>query len=201
LAVETGGRIAGPAEPASLIVADGGIHEAKGPWRGITFGTRSESSPLRSEQIVVRPVIIDWERSDPLTSGLDLSELVVTTCLAGDFGGAGRTLIAAEHGPLAVATTEGAQRRVHFSFRLGDSNLPRLAAFPQLVRRAFAHAWGGGQRTRILGPNPLDAAESTLQAAGPRVARPLPRFAEPGSELAVPFLIGALLLLALRIYT
>jgi hypothetical protein len=202
LAEETGGRIAGPAEPASLVLADGGIYESRaGPWRGITFGTRSENTPLRSEQIVVRPVLVDWERSDPLTSGLDLSELAVTTCLAGDFGGAGRTLIAAEHGPLAVATPEGTQRRVHFSFRLADSNLPRLAAFPQLVRRAFAHAWGGGQQTRVLGGNPLDAAESTLQAAGSRVARPLPRFAEPGAELAVAFLIGALLLLALRVYS
>lgn len=206
LAGETGGRVVGSdqASVAGFVLTDGGIFpQAAGSMRFLTFGTRSSEQPLAVEDVVARPRIIDWDRTDPITQGLDLSELQVTTCLRRDFIGTGKPLISAEHGPLLVVDEGETWTSVHAAFRLGDSNLPQLPAFPQLLRRAFAHSFRDLARPTPSPDNLLSAAESDLGRradAGAYRDRAVPALGHPGTSLAVPLLLLALLALALRVY-
>ena len=206
LAAETGGEVVrgAAAETAGFLLVDGGIFpQAAGSMRFLTFGTRAGSGELTTDDLVAQPRVIDWARDDPITRGLDLSGLTVETCLRRDFIGSGEALVAAEHGPLMVVDEGQEWTSVHAAFRLGDSNLPLLPAFPQLLRRCYSRSFQGQAEASLAPRNLLSPAESDLRRLAPEEAyleRPLGPVGRPGTSLVVPLLLLALAALAVRVY-
>jgi hypothetical protein len=109
-------------------------------------------------------------------------------------------LIGGDQGALAVLRGGSEWAAVHLAFRLEDSNLWKLAAFPQFLRRCFAASYGRGSVATVAKDSLLDPAESNLAAQVPGIERELPAFARRSRGLAVPLLVLALLLLAIRVY-
>ncbi|MCA8958781.1 MAG: VWA domain-containing protein [Planctomycetes bacterium] len=201
LASECGGKVVEGvnATHAGLVLCDGGTLADPVPAaaRVVTFGTALDGRGATIDT----PRLLDWERRDPITAGLDLSELRVKSALSWPPGFPGTALLHGERGPLAVLRRNGDGLALHFAFRLEDSNLFKLAAFPQLVRRAFARAFGSGARPKVDPAALLDADESRLAAAAAVPDdRPLPRFGTPARSLVRPLLLAALVLLVLRAY-
>jgi hypothetical protein len=205
LAAETGGRVvaAQPGSRAGFLLVEGGILP-QAPPRALTFGTRRSSGELARDAVVLGPQVVDWDRADPLTRGLDLSELRVAHCLRHDFLGFGKPVLHGAHGPMVTVDEHGDEASVHAAFRLADSNFGRLPAFPQFVRRAFARAFGGRAAPALDPGNLLSAAESRLvrdAGAAPPADRGLPELGSPGRGLAAPLLLLALAALVVRLYT
>lgn len=147
------------------------------------------------------PVVVDWDRADPLLRDLDLSELDVAVALR-DALPPGKALVTAElpdgsTAPLAVLVEGRRGNALHFAFRLQDSNLPLLPAFPQLLLRAYERTQPGDHRIAAE-PVPCPLEESDLRVVDTSEDRPLPSFADPARELAVVCVWCALVLLALR---
>ncbi|MGB3967262.1 MAG: hypothetical protein WBO45_11060, partial [Planctomycetota bacterium] len=171
---------------------------APGKVRALTFG--SALAPGPAPEPWRGPFALDWDRSNALTAGLDLSELMVQQAWRGVLPAGQPLLWANEAGgnePLAVVVGDGQVASVHFAFRLQDSNLPLLPAFPQLLRRAFVRSYGSGAAATVLTP-PAPLAEVDLR--GPAVAadRALPAFAAADVALWPWCLLAGLLALALR---
>jgi len=200
LAAEVGGAVVPPgAAEVGFLLVDGGRAELQpGQVRAIVFG----SAVPGSGDVFAwpSPTVADWDRTGPLTASLDLSELRVQQAWRGVLP-AGTPFLWADDGagrePLAVVAGSGDVASVHFAFRLQDANLPLLAAFPQLLRRAFVHCHGAGASPRGLGAAPA-AGEQDLHDAATGDDRPLPPFAGPDRDVTAWWLLGALLLLALR---
>ena len=203
LAAESGGRVvpAGAATQASLLLAEGGVLPATAAQlRAITFGTRFSAEPLAADRIGRDLVVSAWSRTSPLTVGLDLSDLRVASALLGEVP-PGEILIASDRGPLAVLVAGPGTGAVHFAFRLSDSNLGFLPAFPQLLRRAFAACYGATSPAVVPAGLVAGAEESDLRPCRAGPDRPLPAFGSAGRSLALPLLLLAMLCLAARVYT
>lgn len=177
-------------DPVDVLLVDGGRLAAALP-RGWTFGTAFAGAADRHA-----PAVAGWRRDHPLTRDLDLSELVVRRAVGAAALPPGEALIDGPDGPLAVAVEHGAGRSLHLAFRLEDSNLPLLAALPQLARRAFV--WLHGGRLEPRRDPTLDAREADLRRAAGVAERPLPALGRDGTGLSVPLLLLAMVLLALR---
>jgi hypothetical protein len=203
LAEEVAGSVVeASAGEAAFLLAEGGRADLQpGAVRALSFGTqlRKEDRPA----VWPEPTVVDWDRSDPLTAGLDLSELRIAQAWHGILP-RGKVLITGQVSggptePLLVLVEGSGIASLHAAFRLQDSNLPSLAALPQLLRRSLLRAYGQGA---LIKPDPhnLDAAgnESDLRQRGGGRDRPLPAFAMPGSNLTALCLVLALCLLALR---
>jgi hypothetical protein len=121
-----------------------------------------------------------------LTRGLDLSELRVDRAWRGMLPD-GEPLIWSvqdgERSPLAVLVQGDGVASLHFAFRLRDTNLPLLAAFPQLLRRGFVRSYDRAAPPR-QDATPLPPGELDLRYAQPAVSRPLRTFGAPGESLA-----------------
>ena len=102
-----------------------------------------------------------------------------------------------------MVLVEGVDRAtIHTAFRMSDSNIGLLPAFPQLLRRSLSRAYGQPARPRALAPRLLSPVESDLRGGVRRPRdRPLPSFGRPGTSLAVVLLLLALLAMAVRVYT
>lgn len=183
---------AGPGEEVDLLLLEEGLLEAPVP-RSCTFGT-SFGAP-RSSDDGLPPVVEDWSRRHPLTAGIDLSELSVRRKARTPLP-EGEVLILGDEGPLAVACDGPGGRSVHFGFGLEDSNLPYLAAFPQLLRRALT--WTAGVETRPVEVHRTDVREVQLIRGGGATRRGLPDLATPDRSLVGLFLLLALASLAVR---
>lgn len=201
LAEEVGGSVVAPAagSEVGLLLVDGGrVELTAGHTRALTFGCQlGGGGELRAWQ---RPLVADWDRQSPLTVGLDLSELVVSQAWRGVLP-AGEPFLWAEDGgarePLAVVAGGEQLASVHFAFRLQDSNLPLLPAFPQLLRRAFVRAYGAGAAPVVRSLPPAAGEQDLLHpATGPD--RPLPPFGTADTELAPWLLLAGLIALAAR---
>ncbi|MCA8943762.1 MAG: hypothetical protein KDB80_14460, partial [Planctomycetes bacterium] len=183
-------------ERAGFVLVDGGA-VAGLPARAVVFGSRLGDAG--ADQARIRPTVVDWDRVDPLLAGADLSELRVARAIPSAALPAGRTLISGEDGPLAVVVDRGAgARTLCTAFRLEDSNLGLLAAFPQILGRAYRSAWGASYEPRQLPGNILSSGESIVRAA-PLDDRALPAFGGEDRRLVVPLVLLALFALALRI--
>ncbi len=194
-----------------LLLADDGtlIWPAGGRLWG--FGSRfvGEGEPVSGPGTPRRePLAVDWDREHPLTRGVDLSELVVRAALAVEdlpSGPGVMPLIHSTAGPLLVAVERGDLRALVAAFRLGDSNLPLLPAFPQLLRRSLSWCYGVEGLLDRAGPldGLLDREESDLSrsaGAEPGDLRPIPPLRDPGARLAVPLVLLAMLLLGIRVW-
>jgi hypothetical protein len=195
LAEASGGEIveAGPGARVDLLLVDGGALPQPSA-RSISFGSTVGAAVPPSAP---GPRLVDWDRRHPLTGGLDLSELLVRAAVPlPGLVDEGVAILDGDGAPLAVAVERAEGRSVHLGFRLEDSNLPYLAAFPQFLRRAFL--WLQPERIppRELGVIPV--AEADLRRGPAAENRPLPEFSRPGAGLAAPLLLLAVLLLAVR---
>ena len=202
LAAEVGGEVvAGDAGArVGLLLVDGGrVALPAGSARAMTFGCElpnANSAPVAWD----RPAPLDWARTGELGRGLDLSELRIERAFRGLLPPGEPFLWASEDGrpePLAVVAGTGDVASVHFAFRLADSNLPLLAAFPQLLRRAFVRCHGRGAAPVVVTPPP-EPGELDLRQAAPASERPLPPFAPAPVDLSVACLLVGLLALACR---
>lgn len=201
LASESGGQVLTESlqRPDFMLVEGGWLQQ---PWgRGISFGTGFGDPKGAAKAQRQGLQVLDWNRNDPVTRGLDFSDLRIERALAAEFLPAGDVLLWGTGGALMVLAGAGASRSLHIAFQLADSNLPLLPAFPQLLRRAFARCYGDQSRARLATGNLLSASESDLHLMMPRpLDRPLPAFGLPGTSLSVPLLLLALLALAGRVY-
>lgn len=198
LAAETGGEVvdARADTRAGYLLVEGGMQRAEA-WRdlrGVTFGTELAGGEAAAAPPLRTDAAIEWRRDDPLTSGLDFSELRV-----------GGPLVAIGGEPLVwrggqpLLSVHRGRRVVQCAFRLPDANLWLLAAFPQLLRRAYAAAHADVAAVRMAPDNLLDAAESDLRASsGAAANRPLPAFGAPPVDLTAWFALAALLCLVAR---
>ena len=200
LADAVGGAVvdAKPGMSVGFLLVDGGTGSLpKDPGPALTFGlARKESQPWPS------PLIVDWDRSDPIFEGVDLSELEIAQALAETLP-AGRVLMTGQlpdgsSAPLCVLEDGARGRAVHFAFRLQDSNLGLLAAFPQILLRCFERTQLQG-RSLAVRSQVTDPAESDLsKLSGGAAVQAAPVWSTPPRDLAAWFAIAALLLLALR---
>ena len=208
LAEEVGGKVVPIEVGASvgLVLVDGGFISLQGEdgkvvnRRALTFGTRLREST--DPEAWLEPIPIDWSRESSLTVGLDLSELRIDQAWRGILPPGEIFLWCLERGervPLGVLVDAGDTASVHFAFRLEDSNLPLLAAFPQLLRRSFVRSYG--QPLASIASPPLSpAAERDLTLAVEGNDRDLPQFASADQGLARWFVLLGLLALSLRAF-
>lgn len=204
LAAEVAGTVvaADAGVPVGLVIVDGGRAAiAPGRDRALCFGTRCSDADPGVPWL--EPRVADWDRADPLTAGLDLSELTVSAALPGLLP-SGQALVWADDGkggrvPLAVVAGDRRSASVHFAFRLQDSNLALLPAFPQLLRRGFVRAYGDAARIDVRSPAAA-AGEQDLRLVHAAADRPLPEFAAPPRQLAAVCVLVGLIALALRAF-
>jgi len=208
LAEEVGGEVVANKSdtPVGMLLVDGGLVPLVGDdgvvakQRALTFGTRLADSV--DAEVWQSPAPLDWSRSSPLTVGLDLSELRIDRAWRGILPG-GEPFLWQQDGdqrvPLGVLVDGGATASVHLAFRLQDSNLPLLAAFPQLLRRAFVRSYG---EAAAIGVSPVGvpASERNLSVAAAGEDRALPEFGTAAQSLAQWFVLAGLLALALRAF-
>ena len=208
LADEVGGEVVAVESgvAAGLLLVDGGsvaLRSETGELakrRVLTFGTRL-SEGVESEPWLA-PTPIEWSRSSELTKGLDLSELRVDRAWRNILpdGEAFLWWVDGEQRvPLGVLVDAGETASVHLAFRLEDSNLPLLAAFPQLLRRSFVRCYGTAG-AGIAVPPSSPSSERDLGARALGEDRPLPVFGGEDHDLARWFVCLGLLALALRAF-
>jgi len=204
LAEEVGGLVVAATDKAAVgvVLVDGGEAPlAAGAVRAITFGTRLSAAAAPPTPWLA-PVVADWDRSGPLGAGLDLSDLRIAQAWR-DVLPAGEPFLWADDAgvrtPLAVVAGTGDVASVHFAFRLQDANLPLLAAFPQLLRRAFVRSYGEGAAIAGVSAPPA-AGEQDLRRAADGDDAPLPAFATSAVDVSGWFLLASLLALALRAF-
>ncbi|HEB53622.1 MAG TPA: hypothetical protein ENI87_10260 [bacterium] len=205
LAVEVAGEVvaAHAGTEVGLLLADGGLVPlAPGTVRALTFGSRLDPAVELAPRALAGAV--EWDRTLALTRGLDLSELRVERCWPATLP-AGEPFLwvidGGERVPLGVVVDGGEDRAsVHFAFRLADANLGLLAAFPQLLRRAFVRCYGkaGAIAATSPGGGAVAAGETDLRTAARAPDRPLPPFAVAERPLGRWFVALGLLALALR---
>jgi len=208
LAEEVGGEVVTMADGVAvgLLLVDGGfvaLQKENGELekrRVLTFGTRLSQDAEPQPWLLPSPV--DWSRTSDLTRGLDLSELRIQRAWQ-NLLPAGEPFVWWVDGnrkvPLGVVVDHGETASVHLAFRLEDSNLPLLPAFPQLLRRAFVRSYGKAQ-TSIATPLVPPPGERDLMARAEADDRPLPAFADPEVVLTRWFVAVGLLALAFRAF-
>lgn len=208
LAEEVGGEIVTieAGQPVGLLLVDGGfvaLQAENGELeqrRVLTFGTRLSQNAAPQPWLMPNPV--DWSRTSELTRGLDLSELRIQRAWQ-DLLPDGEPFVWWVDGnrkvPLGVVVDQGDTASVHLAFRLEDSNLPLLPAFPQLLRRAFVRSYGKAQ-TSIATPQVPPLGERDLTARVQADDRPLPAFGQPEVVLTRWFVAAGLLALAFRAF-
>lgn len=214
LATEVAGTVvdaAAGAEVGLLLVDGGRVPLVPGAARALTFGSElvgveALAGAAATGEPWASPGSLAWDRRSQLGLGLDLSELRIDRAFPGLLPKGDVFLWSDEAPPgeratpgpvpLAVVCGDGSRASVHFAFRLADSNLPLLAAFPQLLRRAFVRCHG------LAAPPRWDAVpppgEQDLRSAATAEDRPLPKFATGDTDLAGICLWVGLLALALR---
>jgi hypothetical protein len=204
LAKEVGGEVVAgvPGTEVGLLLVDGGaLPIVPGEVRALCFGSRFSGAAEPTPWL--QPAIADWARTGPMGEGLDLSELRVDCAFRETLPAGEPFLWATEPGgpnvPLAVVCGGADLASVHFAFRLQDSNLPLLPAFPQLLRRAFVRTYGAGAALRAVTPVPA-VGEQDLSRSAHAPDRPLPAFGTPDRNLAPWLLFAGLVALALRAF-
>ena len=199
LAESVGGSLvdAAPGVAVGFLLVEGGLGELPAdPGPMVSFGrSRPGAAPWPS------PLVVDWDRREPMFDGLDLSELEIAHALTGALP-AGRTLITGQLpdgslAPLAVAVDGARGRAVHFAFRLQDSSLGLLAAFPQMLLRCYESSQPGRGVVDVRGGD-VPISESALGSASATADRALDLQAEPPRNLAAWLVLLALALLAVR---
>lgn len=199
LAAAVGGAVvdAAPGQPVGFLLVEGGegaLSADPGPL--LAFGRKREGA-----QPWPSPLVVDWDRADPVLAGLDLSELEIEHALRRSLP-AGRTLLQGQlpdgsTAPLAVVEEGARGKAYHFCFRLQDSNLGLLAAFPQMLLRCFEQSQPGS-RGVVQRTNEVPAAESDLAALPLAPERADVQWAARTADLSAWCAALALALLALR---
>lgn len=206
LAGEVGGEVVAAAagRDVGLLLVDGGrVDLEPGRVRALTFGSELGAAGASGAPTPwPTPQVVDWDRSARLGAGLDLSELRVQRAWRGLLP-SGEPFLWADDGgervPLAVVAGDAQRASVHFAFRLQDANLPLLAAFPQLLRRAFVRCYGAGAAAAAVTAPPA-TGEQDLRAPARGPDRPLPPFGGADHDLLPWCLLAGLAALAVRAF-
>jgi hypothetical protein len=201
LAEEAMGTVIEPATGTRadfLLVEGGAVALATGSASFAAFGVLA---PGAAAEAWALPSGIDWDRSAPLLKGLDFSDLYVQTALRRSLP-PGQTLLQArtatgEVAPLMVLATANGIASLHTAFRLQDSNLALLPAFPQLLRRTWLAGLSAAEPIPL--PQPPDLLEADLRHLPAAVDGALPEFGQPQADLGPWCLWFAALCLALRL--
>lgn len=82
-------------------------------------------------------IVTDWLRSSPFLKSLELSDLFVQGVLQGEIPFGSTPLVFSTSGPLLFHGSERGRFYLFFPFRLTQTNLPLLPAFPLLFRNAL----------------------------------------------------------------
>jgi hypothetical protein len=123
---------------------------------------------------------VTFDATDPLLAGVDIAPLNVQQLERATTPGWAAAAVAAEDTPLILHGRMGDQRAVVFAFDPNKSNLPHLAAFPQLMANAVdwltpgrqAIVGGGlGARANI---QPRPQADVVAASAGPTTSLTMP---------------------------
>lgn len=193
-----------------MLVDGGRVPFVPGAARALTFGTELVGANAGASAAAAvpwaSPGSLGWDRGSPLGLGLDLSELRIDRAFPGLLP-PGQVFLWSDEAPpgeraatgpvpLAVVCGDGARASVHFAFRLADSNLPLLAAFPQLLRRAFVRCHGLAEPPRWQAVPP--PGEQDLRGGATAEDRPLPKFATGDWDLVGWCLWAGLMALAFR---
>lgn len=199
LASAVGGSVveAAPGQPVGFLIAEGGegaFPVDPGPL--LAFGRKRDAA-----QPWPSPLVVDWDRADPVLAGLDLSELEIAHALRGTLP-PGRALLNGQlpdgsNAPLAVVEEGARGNAYHFAFRLQDSNLGLLAAFPQMLLRCYEQSQPGPRAVSRRKPG-IPASESDLSEIAPSTSRTGVRWAAQSADLSAWCAALALTLLALR---
>ncbi|GAB4149673.1 MAG: hypothetical protein Fur0037_18020 [Planctomycetota bacterium] len=189
LAEDLGGSVTSP-EDADFLLVEGGRMPLPKSFRGVSFGTLP---PGGAAELWPSPEGADWDRQAPLLAGLDLSELEIRAAWRKALPAGKDLLFAASSGPGVLARST--PLAVHFAFRLADSNLALLPAFPQILRRALLLGipeppQGGGDL--------VPRAEGDLSRNRTGERPDLPEFARRGDSYGPLLLLAALACMALR---
>lgn len=199
LAAAVGGSVveAVPGNPVGFLIVEGGLGSMPvDPGPMVAFGQKRDGAEAWPS-----PLVVDWDRADPVWNGLDLSELEIAHALRNALP-PGRTLLQGQLpdgslAPLAVVEEGTRGKAYHFAFRLQDSNLGLLAAFPQMLLRCYEQSQPGQERV-VMRTRELAASESDLSRIEPTSERSGARWAAQPADLSAWCAAIALALLALR---
>ena len=97
----------------------------------------SPSIPISSTGQVRNPVVLDWDRENPLLANLDVGDLAIERAKQVKPDGALRPIIESRETGLMYAYEEGGVRAVYLGFDLTRSDLPLRVAFPVMMSNIF----------------------------------------------------------------
>lgn len=182
-----------------LLVEGGEVDLSPGTGRLLAFGARCRGAV--TGEPLPQPGALTWDREDALLAGLDLADLRIDLALPATVPAGQELLWAQPPGrapvPLLSLVTGPAGTSLHFGFRLQDSNLALLPAFPQLLRRAMVRSYGAAAKARPASLPPAPGEQDLRHQHTAVPPRPL-EFARPPLDLAPWALLLAALALGLR---
>jgi Ca-activated chloride channel family protein len=97
----------------------------------------SPSIPISSTGQVRNPVVLDWDRENPLLANLDIGDLAIEKANQVKADGALRPIIESRETGLMYAYEKGGLRAVFIGFDLTRSDLPLRVAFPVMMSNIF----------------------------------------------------------------
>lgn len=202
LATELAGEVV-PATPGAavgwLLVEGGEVDLPPGAGRLLSFGARHRGAAAANPWS--QPGALVWDRDDPLLAGLDLAGLRIDRADPATVPPGQELLWAQPPGspavPLLSLVTGEQGSSLHFGFRLADSNLALLPAFPQLLRRALLRSYGAAAALSATSAAPAPG-EQDLRQGHPAPPDQVPVYARPPVDLAPWAFLLAVLALALR---
>jgi von Willebrand factor type A domain/Aerotolerance regulator N-terminal len=97
----------------------------------------SPSIPISRTGQVQNPVVLDWDRENPLLANLDIGDLAIERANQIKADEALRPIIESRETGLMYAYEEGGLRAVYLGFDLTRSDLPLRVAFPVMMSNIF----------------------------------------------------------------
>jgi hypothetical protein len=120
-----------------IIILDGLSPPSMEKGNFLLINSFSPSIPIFRKGYMKRPEILDWDRSDPLLSNLDLSDLIIESASMVATDIALKPLIESRQSGLMYSYQEKGLRAVFLGFDVTKSDLPMKIAFPVLMSNIF----------------------------------------------------------------
>jgi hypothetical protein len=120
-----------------IIILDGLSPPSMENGNFLLINSFSPSIPIFRKGYMKQPEILDWDRSDPLLSNLDLSDLIIESASIVATDIALKPLIESRQSGLMYSYQEKGLRAVFLGFDVTKSDLPMKIAFPVLMSNIF----------------------------------------------------------------
>ncbi len=140
-----------PRDGAGVVIFDG--VDPPGdlpPGNYLFFGCGGGSTPLRTGPVADTPTVARWAADHLLLRHAPLEHLQVARSRRALPARADQVLLEGTEGALGVLGSSAGRSFVWFGFRLEDSNLPVLVAYPLLLKNVFA--WFAGEQAWLFPP-------------------------------------------------